>query len=63
MDFPIKPLITLLAIVNPIGVIPFFIHFTRNFYKYIPPRPLEEIDRDLEAVMNDLRSILTEVER
>src|SRR5664279_1337958 len=31
MDFPLKPLITLLAIVNPIGVIPFFIHFTRNF--------------------------------
>ena len=31
MDFPIKPLITLLAIVNPIGVIPFYIHFTRNF--------------------------------
>ena len=31
MYFPIKPLITLLAIVNPIGVIPFFIHFTRNF--------------------------------
>lgn len=31
MDFSIKPLITLLAIVNPIGVIPFFIHFTRNF--------------------------------
>jgi multiple antibiotic resistance protein len=31
MDFPIKPLITLLAIVNPIGVIPFFIHYTRRF--------------------------------
>ena len=31
MDFPIKPLITLLAIVNPIGVIPFYIHFTRTF--------------------------------
>ncbi|MCF8150747.1 MAG: NAAT family transporter [Burkholderiaceae bacterium] len=31
MDFPIKPLITLLAIVNPIGVIPFYIHFTRSF--------------------------------
>src|SRR5450755_954024 len=26
-----KPLIALLAIVNPIGVIPFFIHFTRGF--------------------------------
>jgi multiple antibiotic resistance protein len=31
MDFPIKPLITLLAIINPIGVIPFYIHFTRSF--------------------------------
>jgi len=27
----IKPLIALLAIVNPIGVVPFFIHFTQNF--------------------------------
>ncbi|UDF36215.1 UNVERIFIED_ORG: NAAT family transporter [Shinella sp. XGS7] len=27
----LKPLIALLAIVNPIGVIPFFIHFTQNF--------------------------------
>ena len=26
-----KPLIALLAIVNPIGVIPFFIHFTSGF--------------------------------
>lgn len=31
MDFSIKPFITLLAIVNPIGVVPFFIHFTRGF--------------------------------
>ena len=27
----LKPLIALLAIVNPIGVIPFFIHFTHGF--------------------------------
>ena len=26
-----KPLVALLAIVNPIGVVPFFIHFTSNF--------------------------------
>ena len=26
-----KPLIALLAIVNPIGVVPFFIHFTQSF--------------------------------
>jgi multiple antibiotic resistance protein len=30
MDF-LKPLIALLAIVNPIGVVPFFIAFTQNF--------------------------------
>jgi multiple antibiotic resistance protein len=26
-----KPLIALLAIVNPVGVVPFFIHFTQSF--------------------------------
>jgi len=29
MDY-LKPLLTLLAVLNPIGVIPFFIHFTRT---------------------------------
>jgi multiple antibiotic resistance protein len=27
---PLKPLIALLAIVNPIGIVPFFIHFTKH---------------------------------
>ena len=31
MENFLKPLVTLLAIVNPIGVVPFFIHFTRTF--------------------------------
>lgn len=31
MESLIKPFITLLAIVNPIGVVPFFIHFTSSF--------------------------------
>lgn len=39
------------------------IPFTRHFYQYIPPRPLEEIDRDLDAVMDQLRAMLVEVER
>ncbi|MGN7969914.1 type I restriction-modification system subunit M [Microbacterium sp. 22296] len=39
------------------------IPFTRHFYRYIPPRPLEEIDRDLDAVMDQLRAILVEVEQ
>lgn len=39
------------------------IPFTRHFYKYVAPRPLEDIDRDLERVMDELREMLMEVER
>ncbi|MEJ1091527.1 class I SAM-dependent DNA methyltransferase [Microbacterium istanbulense] len=39
------------------------IPFTRHFYQYVPPRPLEQIDRDLDAVMGELRAMLFEVER
>ncbi len=39
------------------------IPFTRHFYQYVPPRSLEEIDRDLDAVMDELRAMLVEVER
>src|SRR5690606_37658365 len=39
------------------------IPFTRHFYQYIPPRRLEDIDRDLDEVMNQLRAMLVEVER
>lgn len=39
------------------------IPFTRHFYTYVRPRPLEEIDRDLEAVMDELRAMLVEVEK
>ncbi|MDF2899371.1 MAG: restriction endonuclease subunit, partial [Rhodococcus erythropolis] len=39
------------------------IPFTRHFYQYVAPRPLEEIDRDLDAVMDQLRAMLVEVER
>lgn len=38
------------------------IPFTRHFYQYVAPRSLEEIDRDLEAVMADLRAMLSAVE-
>ena len=30
------------------------IPFTRYFYKYLPPRPLKEIDADLAAVTEDV---------
>ena len=38
------------------------IPFTRHFYVYVQPRPLEDIDRDLNKVMDELRAMLAEVE-
>lgn len=37
------------------------IPFTRHFYEYIPPRPLEEIDRDLDEVLGRIRARLEQV--
>jgi type I restriction enzyme M protein len=37
------------------------IPFTRYFYKYTPPRPLEEIDRDLKAKTEKIMKLLGEI--
>lgn len=37
------------------------IPFTRHFYEYLPPRPLEDIDRDLEEVLSRIRIRLQQV--
>ncbi len=39
------------------------IPFTRQFYVYQPPRPLEEIDRDLNVLVAEIMELLREVER
>ena len=39
------------------------IPFTRHFYKYTPPRPLEEIDRELNELTSEIIALLREVER
>ncbi|QUL81203.1 class I SAM-dependent DNA methyltransferase [Brevibacterium sp. SMBL_HHYL_HB1] len=38
------------------------IPFTRHFYEYVPPRPLKEIDADLERVVGEIMGLLREVE-
>jgi type I restriction enzyme M protein len=38
------------------------IPFTRQFYKYVPPRPLAEIDADLEKQVSKIMDLLREVE-
>jgi type I restriction enzyme M protein len=37
------------------------IPFTRHFYQYTPPRPLEEIDADLKAINSEIVQLLQEV--
>ncbi|WP_333744962.1 class I SAM-dependent DNA methyltransferase [Streptomyces ardesiacus] len=39
------------------------IPFTRHFYKYLPPRPLTEIDADLEKQVAKIIDLLREVEQ
>jgi type I restriction enzyme M protein len=37
------------------------IPLTRHFYKYVPPRPLEEIDAELRALEYDIQALLGSV--
>ena len=37
------------------------IPFTRHFYKYVPPRPLEEIDVDLQRLSAEIMEMLNEI--
>jgi type I restriction enzyme M protein len=37
------------------------IPLTRHFYKYIPPRPLEEIDAEIKSLETEIQSLLREV--
>jgi len=37
------------------------IPLTRHFYKYVPPRPLEEIDGEIKALEAEIQRLLSEV--
>ncbi|MFC4862332.1 type I restriction-modification system subunit M [Pseudomonas sp. MAHUQ-62] len=44
-----------------VGIVGYEINFNRYFYVYQPPRPLAEIDADLEAVEAEIAALLGEV--
>ncbi len=44
-----------------IGIVGYEIPFNRHFYQYQPPRPLQEIDADLDAVSAEIMALLREV--
>ena len=37
------------------------IPLTRHFYRYVPPRPLEEIDAEIKALEEEIQELLGEV--
>ena len=37
------------------------IPLTRHFYKYVPPRPLKEIDAEIRALEEEIQELLAEV--
>jgi len=37
------------------------IPFTRHFYRYVPPRPLDEIEKDLRVLVSEIQAMLAEV--
>ena len=43
------------------GRVGYEINFNRYFYKYVPPRPLEEIDAELKALEAEIADLLREV--
>ena len=44
-----------------VGIVGYEINFNRYFYRYTPPRPLEEIEADIRAIEKDIVRMLAEV--
>lgn len=38
------------------------IPFTRHFYEYVPPRPLEEIDADVRRLIGEMQTLFAELD-
>ena len=44
-----------------VGIVGYEIPFNRHFYEYVPPRPLEEIDAELETLSREIVELLNEI--
>jgi type I restriction enzyme M protein len=44
-----------------VGKVGYEINFNRYFYKYVPPRPLEEIEKEIRAIEKEVATMLGEV--
>ena len=46
---------------NQVGIVGYEINFNRYFYRYSPPRPLEDIETDIHNIEEDIVRMLREV--
>jgi type I restriction enzyme M protein len=46
---------------SQVGLVGYEINFNRYFYRYTPPRPLEEIEADIRGIETDILRMLAEV--
>jgi type I restriction enzyme M protein len=46
---------------SEVGIVGYEINFNRYFYRYTPPRPLEEIEADIRDIERDIVRMLAEV--
>ncbi len=44
-----------------VGLVGYEINFNRYFYRYVPPRPIEEIEADIRAIEKDIVRQLAEI--
>jgi type I restriction enzyme M protein len=44
-----------------VGIVGYEIPFNRHFYEYVPPRPLSEIDSELETLNKEIMELLSEI--
>ena len=61
MQREVSPFVEDAWVDDPQGREGYEVPFTRLFYRYRPPRTLEEVDRDLQHVEQDIQRMLDEV--
>ena len=44
-----------------VGIVGYEINFNRYFYRYTPPRPIDEIEADIRAIEGDIVRMLAEI--
>lgn len=45
-----------------VGIVGYEINFNRYFYKYVPPRPLEQIEADIREVVKEIEGMLSQLD-